>query len=547
MTKSHLTTRIDSIVADASAPVRRRTRGMAIMLVIFCVAAVTIMAAAYAVSRENAPQLTGNVVSGSTARMAASAGLSMANAVLECNDADWRDTTVGGVLFSDYPVGEGTVTVTLTDVKGGLPTPDTMYVNIKAVGKHNGMEQVAEAVAYVARDQPKADPTFSEFAIFGTDHVEVADSLITRWDQSPKASLGLPLWLGTNAQAGSNIVLSGSTQLVDPQVVATSNVAAVMVRDSRPTPEPVRVESPAADKMLPTPIAATADTSGCSLSPTPVVNITGGSVLSSESWILTSVRIADAGKVRVNSSSLVTRWVQGNVTIENGGVLIVETDHDFVIDGDLIIRNGSGINVNDGVRCRIFLGGNLLVDHGALGVSLARASTVLNPRDGLGLYKPPSECKVYQKPGALGGTWTIDNASVIVAQMYAPAATVTVRNNSCYMGSILGKNVALAAGSVLHYDHKLDQRGGFTNLNSPLYNADGSLNTDLLALATDLNDSTIDAVNSTLTPIATGPTPFGSPNPRKRHVNWRMRRFGINTVWDRDRFAAVGDANGTRP
>ncbi len=520
-------------------------RGMAIMLVLFCIAAASIMAAAYVVSRENAPQLTSNVVSGSTARTAAATGLSMANAILECEVADWRASTVNGVLLSDVPVGDGTVTVTVSDVNGGLPTRDTLYVKIRAVGKHNDMVQVAEAVAYVARDQPKADPTFSEFAIFGTDHIDITDSIVTRWEQSPKAAVGLPIWLGTNAAAGSNIVLTGATQLVDPQIVARSDVGSAILRDNRPTTERIRIESVAGATPLPVPLPASANTAVCTPSPTPNVNITSGSVISNDSWILSSVRVADTGVVRVNAPSLVTRWVQGNVTIENGGRFIVDSDHDFVIDGNLTIRNSSGICVSDGVKCRIFVGGNVTIEHGSFGVSLVRAATITDPRDGLGLYKPPGECKLYEKPGSTGKTWTIDTGAVVVAQLYAPNATINIAGGSCCMGSILGQSVAMSGGSVLHYDHALDQRGGYTNAYGPLYITPGNLDTDLLALATDLNDSTIALLNGAIVTDA-APAPAGGASPRNRRVQWRMHRFGISPVWDRDRFANVGEETGNR-
>lgn len=544
MMKTHAHNRIDEsglLNSDDGSPAQRR--GMAIMLVLISVAAATVMTAAYVTSRHTAPQVSQNIASGSSARSSAEAGLRMANALLQCEDADFRAGLVNGALF-DLPVGNGRVKVTVTDLDGTPVARSTQYVKVKATGVFNGMEQVAEATALVASDQSNPSPTFSDFAIFGSSLIEVTDGLITSWTQSPQAVWGAPIWLGTNSILSSSVALSGATHVVDADLHVDHDGGSAVLFDTSIDGNSVHKKSLAGNLTLPVLDPPTPDVSMCLVSETPTPNITNTTVVSNRSWILNSVRIANTGKVRVNSPTLVTRHVLGSVIIENGGVLIVETDHDFIIDGDLIIRNGSGINVKDGVKCRIWVGGSIIVDYGALGVSLARASTVTDPTRGLELYKNPGECELYQLPGSIHNTWVFDNGSVIVARTYAPNADVSVSNGSSYMGSIMAMEARVLTGSALHYDPTLDARGGYTNTKGPLYNSDTTLNTTLLASVTDISNSSL-AVLSGI--VDSGRTvaivPPGNPSPRNRKVKWKMKRLGIKTVKDKKDKAIMNDGD----
>ncbi|MCC6908281.1 MAG: hypothetical protein IT430_10105 [Phycisphaerales bacterium] len=514
------------------APARRR-RGIAMMLVVFCLAAASIMAAAYIASRENAPQLSSNVASGSTARMAASAGLQMARAIFECEDADFRDTMVNGVLIDSEPVGNATVTVKVTALDGTPVAPGTQYFHITATGSCNGMTQIAEARAHVELDDAAPMPTFADFALFGGSTVQVTDSVVTRWAASPDARWGAPLWLGTNNIAGGEVLVSGSAHVLDGCVHVDSDGGASVVSDASSDGSDLRIRSLAANLTLPLLNPPPANTSMCSPSPTPNVNITSNTVLSNDSWILSSVRIADSGVVRVNSGSLVTRRVTGNVTIENGGRMLVETDHDFVIDGNLTIRNGSTINVSPGVRCRIWVSGSLTVDDAAIGLSLAQAATVSDIERGLEAYKNPAECQIYQGSLTNHQTWRFQNGSIAVARIYAPNADVSIATGSCLMGALLAKQARVLSSSVLHYDPRLDNRGGYTNTEGPLYNDDGTLNTVLLATVTNISDASLASLAAALNiPLPLPLLGVNDPSPRNRLVEWTLLRTGIEPAGD---------------
>ncbi len=522
-----------------SAPAGPR-RGIAMMLVVFCLAAASIMAAAYIASRENAPQLSSNVVSGSTARMAASAGLQMARAVFECEDADFRDSMVNGVLIENEPVGNGTVTVKVTALDGTPVAQDTQYFHITATGSCNGMTQIAEARASVELDDAAPMPTFADFALFGIDSISLDDSTLTRWEQSPGAGWGAPVWVGSNSISSGAITFSGPARVIDTNVHVDSDGGAPVVRDNSSSGANLTTRSLAGSRSLPVLLAPPANTSMCSPSPTPNVTISSGTVLSNDSWILTSVNINGTGTVRVNSGSRVTRRVTGNVVIEGGGKLLVETDHDFVIDGDLTIRNGGAIVVNEGVRFRLWVGGSLTVDRGALGVSYAQALAIGDPAVGLTTYKNPAECSVYQINGSGAQNWVFDHNSLIVARVYAKDVSLRIDHEVCIHGAILARNLDIQHDCAIHYDPCLDNRGGYTNTQGPLYNDDGTLNTVLLATVTNISDASLASLAAALNiPLPLPLLGVNDPSPRNRLVEWALLRTGIEPAGNQTDTASV--------
>lgn len=544
MKKTLPTTNLDKqwvLNPEDGSPAQRR--GIAMMLVVVSVAIASVMAAAYITSRQNAPQVSQNVVRGSVARSSAETGLSLAKAILECQEADVRKALANNELLS-IPVGEGNVKVTITDLDGNAPTPMTQYFALRATGEVGGMKQIGEAYAYVSRDDAQPNPTFSDFAIFGWHRIELSDGTVTRWAQSPQTRWGAPVWMGTNTILASHVELKGDSRVVDTCLQVDSDGGAAVLRDTSIAGNKVRVCSLAGGESLPVLDPPKPDVSMCTMSPTPNVNLTSGNVTSNNSWILDSVRIANTATIRVNSGSLVTRHVRGNVVIEDGGVLIVESDHDFVIDGDLIISNGSGINVLDGVTCRIWVGGNVSVDYGAIGVSLAKASTVSDPKRGLELYKNPNDCQLYDLDTSGTNNWSFDNGSVIVARTYALTGDVRVENGSSYMGSIMGKRVRILSGSVLHYDPCLDDRGGFANKEGPLYDDDGKLQLSALGLVEDIGEGALGILSGLL---GGGPkveeASVGEPSARDRQVKWYLSRVGIQTVRDRKSAIVLASAD----
>ena len=83
----------------------RRRRGMAMLLVMICMATATILASAYLASRENSPAIAENVQNTAAARWSSLSGLEMTVAMLE-TEFDWRTHAANdGMLLSDHPMG----------------------------------------------------------------------------------------------------------------------------------------------------------------------------------------------------------------------------------------------------------------------------------------------------------------------------------------------------------------------------------------------------------------------------------------------------------
>ena len=133
-------------------------RGIAMMLVLFCVTIATILATAYLVSRDNSLAISRNSSAASRARWAALSGLETAVAILQ-TDTDWRANHTNGMLLDGYPLAGATVTVTALDIETDLaPGPDSEYLRVLAMAEVDVNEdgtadgrQSSVLLAYVPR------------------------------------------------------------------------------------------------------------------------------------------------------------------------------------------------------------------------------------------------------------------------------------------------------------------------------------------------------------------------------------------------------------
>src|SRR5690606_445411 len=88
---------------------------------------------------------------------------------------------------------------------------------------------------------------------------------------------------------------------------------------------------------------------------------------------------------------------------------------------------------------------------------------------------------------------TLSGRAMLVADVHAPAATVSMSGNSVILGRLTGGDVRLQNTSIVFYDHGLNPGAGLTDPYSPLYD-DARYPTFRSALTTFNNTSGLSAL-----------------------------------------------------
>jgi Tfp pilus assembly protein PilX len=518
-----------------------RSRGMAMMLVIISLSVATVLTTAYVASRDNSAMIGANASGASSARGAALSGLQMAETILQTN-ANWRTIDATGVLMNSYPVGAGTVTVSLTDTVTGLPpTASTQYVDINSVATVGTLLESASAKAYVPlTTSPTADVSLSEFAVFASDQLSMYNqSSIARWPTSPLSKIADRIRVGTRSLSGGTVRLSDSAVAIDTSVYHGPGAASSLINitsgatlgnvalaDAIPMPAAPTVTDPAIVITLPLPADLT---------------MNGGTAT-----VATNVRYQNVvlknNAVRTIQGNFKT-IAQGDYKINSGAKLVINGSVTMIVFGRLELDSGS-IELKPGARLSIYVRGAI---SGSPALSLRdsyigdlRADSTRD-NTGQATWMDASRVSIYSMPPALtANTWAIDRNSVIKGSIYAPdVSSVSFADQSALYGRIATKVVELRNDAAIFYDSALNSRNGYTSTTSALFDSSGRLK-PLYATVTSLDSSVLQPIadaygslvrigsssSSTVTPATLQPTSVSAgptdPTPRPVHIDFEL-------------------------
>ncbi len=425
-------------------------RGVALMLVMIAILVTGGMAVAYFGSRDNSVAISSNVTSSSTARTVAESGLDIAVAILE-TDAPWRTNHIDGIILQDYPVGAGTVSITITDSETGLPpTPSTLEVTINVESIVDGRTQITEATAIIFPNDDEFDVDYSEFAIFAGDRISVLGaSSVQNWAASPMSSAE-PVQIGTLARNPMAVqfdrldrsgTLSLHTSKDSSSMITSSSLSTDEFTDYLPflsSPPPpkhanqlfISSDEHEEDSLSDWVSQFTTDFSTSQFRETHPITIGEGSYIVDDLSIAAGTRIEIHGDVVIN--------VEDDLKMEYAKIVLTE-------DASLTLH----------------LGGDVEIYSSYIGNEGRTAQS----------WMDPSRIQLY---GQSDDEWTITGTSILKAELYAPSSDVDVSGISTICGRIAAENISLQGASRLLYDRSLDH-GGFADRDSLLYEEDGSL------------------------------------------------------------------------
>jgi len=525
-TKQHDDTTIagENTMNHSSVPTISKTahRGVALMLVVIAVAAVTVVSLGYLAARSTDPNVGANVESGAKARAVAESGVDLITAMMECDTYDWRTVHTDGILLEDFNLDNGTVSIAICDSEGNPPTSETQYAMLMAKGNIDGMAQYVGAAVYAQIGYDSVDIDLSEFSTFASDYIIVEDGVITVWSQSPLAKHVKTVRLGTNRTGFNSVIVSGTSNIQNANLYVSGNANKNVLSVGGDGDVDITRVNVTDNTSLPIPDPPSPDIEGLFDSDQWDAKIESETLLLSKPLRFNSIEIGAEGIVQPEISDLRV-LILGTLYIHDGGRFIVDKNMDLIVMGDLAVTSLSGLYVENDARLRLFVGGNMLIDEAALGINPDLVVDWDNPRAGLDSYQYPGSCAVYRHPDTRSKIIKLDHGGRACAVFYLPNTSFSMKNESVLYGVASAKNIGVQSHSIIMHDPMLDPRTGYTNEESLIYSAQRTLEGAITEGAVDLNQSTLDAIatwahakwQDNLPPNGGGGTPRNLPIERK--------------------------------
>ena len=466
-------------IAPIARARRARRRGVAVVLALIAVSVATLLGLSLATGRDATVATSSNLSRVATARAAAASGLDLASSMLAREGA--LASLANGVLFEDIEINGSRVRAEVRDLETGrAANEDSAAIEIVVSGNSGGLQQVARAVGRApSADAPmRADLDCSEFALLGTEAVTVRPTAhVGVWEKSPLAALGEPVRLGN---AG------GTARGVDISAEASTH-GCVELRQSAFTTTREEFDEALAAKLcaIPAPIhvpGAPLPDEPRDLAASPQLLIDG--LVSSSAASSGDARVPARGSATIRGT--VRLDIGGNLFLERGSRMFVEGAAVIVVRGNAVLDAGTVEVAQDGSLTVIALG-DLTLSSMFIGGARSDPSEARDA-SGQAAYDGGASRTVIFSSG--GGRVLIADGSVVKGQVYAPAARVDVESRSAVYGRVLGREVVLHEGVALYYDPTLDARRGWSNADSGIWTASGTVHPEVRGVA-KLDDASL--------------------------------------------------------
>lgn len=453
-------------------------RGIALMLVMVAILVTGTMAVAYFGSTDNSIAIGTNIESAARARAVAESGLEVAIAILE-TDTEWQTEHIDGVLLSEFHIDDGIVSISVVDANTSLPpNEETSEVEITITSTVNQVTQTTQAYATIIPNEEEYDFDFSEYAIFATSSIEIDDvASVQLWQASPLSLQANPLRIGTLATGPLSVEIDSPTQRSPLELHAPSNASSMLSSAS------VERHGFTGEPILPAPPSAPTSGSILTLSSAETEHTTDRSGFSS--WIQNFAFGNRHSNRSTNNNTVIqsgtydmeTLHLDVGNTIEIQGDVTVNVQQDFLLNGTKII-------LTDNATLTMHVAGDVHISSSYIG----------NENQSHQSWMDPSRVQLF---GHGNNDWEIDGITTIKAEIYAPESEVSFEGISTLCGRVAADEVSMEGASRLLYDATLDH-GGYADHNSPLYDDDGQLFSEIGNM-TELN---ADLINSIIASIS---------------------------------------------
>ncbi len=443
---------------------RRKNGGIAMLLVLVCLATATIATTAYVTSRDNSGLIGENVANATAANWASASGLDAAVALLSA-DPDWRDVQSNGVLFTNVSIAGARIDATVTDMlTGDPPTESTTFVSLDITARVGPSEQIASAVVQVPGPLDSAVAVdLPEFAVFHSGTLALSDNaIIARWPNSPIAPLGRRIAIGSIATGPSSIVIRDDAAAIDVTAYTRPDRSSNIIQHSS-GPELPEVILPDIIS-FPDPPELMGIEQNASPSPQNHVVPIGSAQVNADARyggvkLLNNSRTTLAGDIVI--------VLEENLEIFSGAKLIINGDVQLIIFGDLIMDVGS-IELAPDASLTTFVKGEVDLNDAYVG-----ETRVDNSRDATGdaPWMDPTRITFYNvDPGNTDESWRLRGNTVFKGAIYAPQAqSLVIENASAVYGRIASSDIQINDDSAIFYCPTLKPHHCYINLDGAMY------------------------------------------------------------------------------
>lgn len=410
--------------------VRRQRRGIALLLVLIAMATATTLTLGWLASQDNASIVGRNIATAAEARALACSGIDLAASITQ-TESVWRDVGADGILMQHYPIGEGTIDLSVLDQATNMPpTAATTDLLVTATGRIGPLAQVVTASISLLEDEDgSVHGEVDDFALFALGAIELSNhASVLRWADAPASSLGRRIAIGTAERRAHAVQLRGKSNVIDGTLYQHGSASPAHFINRTQLDVPV----------VPTELSLTLDGAGDTLPP----NVEPTSVHR-------HARSDSNGDDVVIRRNQTVRWNAGD---------------DLSIDGDLIIESGARILISGPAELQV--GGNLIMDDSAI---LLRGDATLevvvhgqvdldDARIGHknGGWTDPDRIQFRSEDDAeTADTWRLDGNTSMTGIIEGSGIDLILEDNATVQGRLAANTIHMRDHSQVLFDHGL--------------------------------------------------------------------------------------------
>lgn len=477
-------TRINANERRAFASETRR--GVAMLLVIIALGAATILTTAFITSRSDSADISNNMQESSQSYWSAKSAMEVTQAILE-SDIDWIGAATDGTLVDSMSVAGADVQIKMTNLLGENPSESDTELVVTAVATYNGVTSTFQALVtrqpVLENIADAIDPDMKEFALFARTSLTVdSNGAVTTWRASPAGEGDRAVNIGVGFNSNSNLNLNSGSILnrVKMFVLSTASTGLKEILDSTRF-----IGGGVIPSLMPVPLCEEPSWA----SSTPVVTLSSLPIKATTKDLAegrySDVAISNESEVTIGVSGQSTRYVFNDLTISAESVIIIRGDVQVVVQDNLEVLDRSTIELADGAQVEFHVRSDVYVDNSAIGFSRSVGRNSSRPSGSGSAYMDPKRIKFYlTNPDGFDPDpeFGLTNRSLVIGAVHAPKAELKIESNSALYGRATASIARIYSTGKLYYDPCLDMGVGFTALNGPLYNSNGTLISDVIDL-----------------------------------------------------------------
>ena len=409
---------------------RRHRRGIALLLVLIAMATATTLTLGWLASQDNASIVGRNIATAAEARALACSGIDLAASITQ-TESVWRDAGADGILMQHYPIGAGTIDLSVLDQATNMPpTADTTDLLVTATGRIGPLSQVVTAsISLLEDDDGSLQGEVDDFALFALGAIELSNhASVLRWSDAPASALGRRIAIGTAERHAHAVRLSGDSNIIDGTLYQHDSASPAHFINRSHLDVPV----------VPTELSLTLEGAG--------------DTLPSNAEPTSRHRRA---RSRSNGDDVV---IGRNQTVR------WNADDDLSIEGDLIIEPGARVLISGPTELHV--GGNLIMDDSAILLrGDATLEAIVHGRVDLDDARIGHKNHGWTDPDRIqfrseddaetADTWRLDGDTTMTGIIEGSGIDLVLEDNATVQGRLAANTIHMRDHSQVRFDHGL--------------------------------------------------------------------------------------------